>query len=517
MRLLPQLLAGGLALLQSLVAGTPVPEYFENAPVTRRDLSVQKVEAELGRVLSRGTTIFGPSDSGWDEAVERYNTFARPDIQIVVQPGKESDISRIVKYCNRNSIDFMVVNRGHAITSSVGTFKGLQIDMASLTNIDIQPDMKTAWFQGGTYDGQVMEVLWEKGYVATTGSCSCVGMMGPGLGGGHGRYEGLYGLISDNLVNLNVVLADGKEIRVNNKRHSDLFWAMQGAGHNFGIVTSFELKIYPRKVDSWHYHNYIWKQDQLETVFEELNKFHNNGSTPVLMGINFGLYMMDANVSDTEAILYWTFAYTGPAKDGEKLLKPFNAIPAVWDEQGDVPYPQIADIQGTGMKSPLCAPETTHITSTAGLKRYNITAQRNIYDLFNKKVAEHPEFKAARVVHEGYSNVGVRKRDSASSAFPFRDENHLMYFDAVIDEGSNLTEATQQFAAEVRDLWNAGQPERKPSTYVNYAGGGESLESLYGWEPWRLQRLRRLKAKYDPNNRFRFYNPIIPEGGKKGN
>lgn len=90
------------------------------------------------------------------------------------------------------------------------------------------------------------------------------------------------------------------------------------------------------------------------------------------------------------------------------------------------------------------------------------------------------------------------------------------YFDAVIDEGSDLTEEAQQFAAEVRDLWNAGQPERKPSTYVNYAAGGESLESLYGWEPWRLQRLLRLKAKYDPNNRFRFYNPIIPEGQNKG-
>ncbi|PLB52313.1 FAD-binding domain-containing protein [Aspergillus steynii IBT 23096] len=510
MKLVPQFLACGLA-LQQFVAGTPLPEYFDNTPITRCDLSVPKVGAELGRALSKGTMIFGPSDSPWDEAVERYNTFVRPDIQIVVQPAEELDISTIVKYCNRNSIDFMVVNRGHAITSTIGTFEGLQIDLSSLTNIDIAGDKKTAWFQGGTYDGQVMEVLWEKGYVATTGSCSCVGMMGPGLGGGHGRYEGLYGLISDNLVNLNVVLADGSEIRVNNERHPDLFWAMQGAGHNFGIVTSFELKIYPRQVDSWHYHNYIWKQDQLETVFKELNKFHDNGNTPVLMGNNFGMYRMNATVSDNEAILYWTFAYAGPAKDGEELLKPFNAIPAVWDKQGDVPYPQISDIQGTGMKSPLCAPETTHITSTAGIKSYNITAQREIYELFNRRVAEQPEFKTARVVHEGYSNAGVRKRDPASSAFPFRDENHLLFFDAVLEEGSDLTEAAQEFAAEVRDLWNAGQPERKPSTYVNYAAGGEALESLYGWEPWRLEWLRRLKARYDPHNRFRFYNPIITE------
>lgn len=96
MKLLPQLLACSLALLHSLVASTPVPEYFDNAPTTRRHLSVRKVGAELGRVLSRGTTIFGPFDSRWDEAVERYNTYARPDIQIVVQPAKESDVSRIV-------------------------------------------------------------------------------------------------------------------------------------------------------------------------------------------------------------------------------------------------------------------------------------------------------------------------------------------------------------------------------------------------------------------------------------
>ncbi|KAI0206087.1 hypothetical protein F4808DRAFT_455574 [Astrocystis sublimbata] len=85
--------------------------------------------------------------------------------------------------------------------------------------------------------------------------CDCVGMMGPGLGGSHGHNEDLYGLISHNLTNLNVVLANGTTIRVNSTSHADLFWGTQGAGHNFGIVTSFELKIHPRMVDSWHYHN----------------------------------------------------------------------------------------------------------------------------------------------------------------------------------------------------------------------------------------------------------------------
>jgi hypothetical protein len=61
-------------------------------------------------------------------------------------------------------------------------------------------------------------------------------------------------------------------------------------------------------------------------------------------------------------------------------------------------------------------------------------------------------------------------------------------------------------------MWNAGQPDRPKKTYVNYVQGHEweTLESIYGYEPWRLDRLRSLKAVYDPENRFRFYAPIIP-------
>lgn len=75
---------------------------------------------------------------------------------------------------------------------------------------------------------------------------------------------------------------------------------MQGAGHNFGIVTSFELKIHRRNLDTWHYHNYVFTEDKLEPFFEALNTFHNNGSTPVLMALNMGGFAMDPSISETE-------------------------------------------------------------------------------------------------------------------------------------------------------------------------------------------------------------------------
>lgn len=167
-------------------------------------------------------------------------------------------------------------------------------------------------------------------------------MMGPGLGGGRGRHQGLYGMISDNIRQLNPVLADSTAIRVNSTSYSDLLWGLRGAGHNFGIVTSFESNIFPRGPDTWHYHNYQWKGDVLVPFFNALNKLHNNGTIPVNMAINFGQFYINSSISETTPIISWTFAYRGSAKEAEKLLAPFNAIKPVWDIQGDVPYPEIS-------------------------------------------------------------------------------------------------------------------------------------------------------------------------------
>lgn len=408
----------------------------------------------------------------------------------------------------------MVVNRGHALTRTVAGFSGIQIDMKAMTRIVVQPDGKTAWMQGGTYNGAVIDELWEQGYVASTGSCSCVGMVGPMLGGGHGRYQGLYGLLSDNVVNLDVVLADGSAVRANaTNSHADLFWAMRGAGHNFGIVTRFEMHIHPRSdLPDWYYHNYVFAGDKLEALFEALNALQNNGTTPPLMALNEGIFTVDPAFGP-QPIIFWSFAYAGPAADAEDLLAPFSALGAAWEETGAVPLPGLAAVQKTGLEDELCAPGRTHVMATAGLQVYNASAQRAIYDLFARNVALHPALGATWVLHEGYSVEAVRRGDGDGSAYAQRDEHLLMLFDAGIADDAPLRGFVEAWAAETRELWNAGQPGRRPTTYMPYAAGDESLESMYGYEPWRLERLRALKAKYDPKNRFGYYNPITPARG----
>lgn len=120
------------------------------------------------------------------------------------------------------------------------------------------------------------------------------------MGGGHGRYEGLYGLAGDNIIEMKVVLADGSSITVSDKSNKDLLWAMRGAGHNFGIVTRLKLTIYPAKIKTWHYHNYYWSQDKLERVFRELNKLQDDGKTPPLLGVVFGQIYIDPSINRDE-------------------------------------------------------------------------------------------------------------------------------------------------------------------------------------------------------------------------
>ncbi|KAI0879960.1 FAD-binding domain-containing protein [Annulohypoxylon maeteangense] len=504
----------GLALLQAFVASSPlpldtVPHYFQKNPFTRREVPVTQIAKELGAIISSHSAIYLPSNSSFADVTHRWNTLAPPDIQIAVQPAEESDISKIVKYCNQNSLEFLAVNRGHGFTTSLSKFKGVQIDLKLLKSMTIQSDKKSALFQAGSWAHEVIPALWDKGYVTATGSNECVGIAGPALGGGHGRLEGLYGLVSDNIVHLNVVLADGSTISVNETSNNDLLWAMKGAGHNFGIVTSFKLKIYPIQSKTWHYHNYYWTHDKLEAVLKELNKIQDNGKTPVLLGASYGQISLNETLNKKEATLWWTFAYGGPAADAEKILSPFNAIEALSQEIGDVSYPEIIFPQGTSNAN--CVAGSLAI-ATSLLKTYNITAQRQTVDLFNKNLALYPDLaKSSRLYLEGYATKGMQDIDAASTAYPHRDQNHLIFFTTTVPKGSNLLEPAKTWAKDTWDLWNAGQPGQKPAMYVNYATGNdyESLESIYGYDSWRLERLRGLKNKYDPHNRFRFYVPII--------
>lgn len=125
-------------------------------------------------------------------------------------------------------------------------------------------------------------------------------VIGPALGGGHGLVQGLHGLTSDNILGMNVTLANGLAVTVSETQNADLKWAMRGAGHNFGIVTSMKMRLHPIETHHWVYKSYVFSGRHLDAIFERVNQLQQNGTGPVLMAGNFGMYMASPEASTKE-------------------------------------------------------------------------------------------------------------------------------------------------------------------------------------------------------------------------
>ncbi|KAK3292854.1 FAD binding domain-containing protein [Chaetomium fimeti] len=492
-----------------ILAGAIAPSSWQiegRSPPSK--ITAAEIIEQLGPQLSAASTIFGQDDDRWENATERWQAAYQPSFSVVVEPATEADVPVVVKYANAQGIPFLAANRRHGSTKTLGKLKnGIEISLSQLTAIEIAEDQESAFFEGGVWDGQVVDALWEQGFVTGTGSCACVSLMGPGLGGGHGRYQGFYGLIIDMLISMNVVLADGSTITVNETSHPDLWWAMRGAGHNFGIVTSFQAGIHRRTVDEWYIKEYVYTQDKLESLFAVLNEQQEDGGQPKEL-MNLALFTWDARWPEEPVIQVLTH-YVGTAEEAAPFLSAFDDVGPLHSEAQSLSYPAVLDATGTGLNSPMCQDGHTNMQFPFGLLKHNITATRQIYDYYSSVTTAQPLFNQSIVVFEAYSLQGVQAVDPDSSAFPHRDDNLLNDVLVTYDPDSSLDDEAVRIGKQITEFWAQGQPDRERHIYVNYAFGDEPLEQMYGSEPWRLERLRAAKAKYDPDNVFRFYNPII--------
>ncbi|KAL8768213.1 MAG: hypothetical protein Q9209_005522 [Squamulea sp. 1 TL-2023] len=398
---------------------------------------------------------------------------------MVVVPTTNQDVAATVKYANKHSIPFLAVNHGHGSSVDLNKLRhGVNIYIHNLDSITIAHDGASAELGGGVYADLLIKTLAEKGKVAATGACTCVGVAGAGLGGGFGRYQGLYGLVADNFLKMTVVTADGSIVTVNDRQNADLFWAMRGAGHNFGIVAGFKYKIYD-SVPMWYTVNYQYTHDKLDDIFTELNRLNNNGKQPGEV-ITYAVFAYNPGVSDKPVIIVAIW-YAGPELAALRYTRPFlNLQPALVSNQ-TVPYADLADAVGTGVNSPVCQPGMSAASFPVGTQKFNTTANHQVYDLYSDSLPVTP----------------------SSGARSCNLKDTLWRKCTVYAPFSISDDIAPQYGHQIRDLFHAGDGPGGPlNTYVNYAYGDETLEQMYGYEEWRIQKLRALKKKWDPYGRF---------------
>ncbi|KAL4912490.1 hypothetical protein BDW62DRAFT_216289 [Aspergillus aurantiobrunneus] len=460
------------------------------ARITSRD----DIRVDLAAQLSETAEIYFPEEDLFEEATARWSYYHPPNFTVVVEVAEEEDVAKAIRYANSEGLPFLAVNSGHGAISTLSELDhGMEIWMHKLNAVKIAEDGKTATFGGGIKSVDLIGALFQQGKQTVHGVCECVSYLGPALGGGHGALQGKYGLASDQFVSLNIATADGEIITVSEDgADEDLWWAMKGAGHNFGVVTSVTSKIYDVPNDGlWAYEQLTFTGDQVEELFQLFNELADFQPP----GFMVWTYLLRNPGLDPENPTYTAnFMREGVSEIEPEIISPFRELslrPAVIKTTGL--YTDIPMWINTNLNSKGCLRELDKARFPISFPRYDIQAQRELFDAFAEGVADDSPFNTSVVLLEQYSGQGVEAAPRESTAFAHRDD--LLLLAPVIAYRPDTPEAhsqAEEFGNQLRDILLKGSGSDELHAYVNYAAGNEGPESWYGYEPWRLEKLQEV-------------------------
>ncbi|TVY54562.1 FAD-linked oxidoreductase azaL [Lachnellula cervina] len=467
--------------------------------------------AQLAKQLSNTAQIYQPGTAAFNAAVLRWSNYSTPVANVVVVPGTENDVVQTVKFANQHSLPFLATNGVHGSITTLGKMtRGIEIHMSQLNSIVVAQDGSTATIGGGVMSKNLTDALWAVGKQTVTGTCECVGYMGPGLGGGHGWLQGRHGLVSDQYVSLNVVLANGSLITVN--EHSELFWAMKGAGHNFGIVTSVTSQIYDIQHPNYAMETLIFSGSKVEAVYALANQqWLTNGATMPVDLINWSYWYFDPTTDAEKPVIAMYLIQEGVNKVDAAHTNPFLKLGPISTESVSGTYRDLAAWTGISLSDTPCQKTgNANPRFPIYLKSYNPIAQGLVYELFREATtAANSPFGHALFMFEGYSQQGVKAIGQDATAFAYREDNLLVAPLLTYAPNGPATDAiASALGNTIRQILFQGSGETSLNTYVNYAYGDETPAAWYGSDQWRQNRLSALKEDFDPAGQFSFYAPI---------
>ena len=192
----------------------------------------------------RGTVI-EPADAAYDEARKVYNGMIDRKPRLIAKCTDAADVMAAVRMAKANGLRVSIRGGGHNAAGLGVCDDGLVIDLAPMKYVRVDPSSRTVLVGGGCKWSDVDHATHAFGLAVPSGIISSTGVAGLTLGGGMGHLTRKYGLTIDNLLSVDMVLADGSFVVASAEENADLFWAVRGGGGNFGIVTSFLFEAHP--------------------------------------------------------------------------------------------------------------------------------------------------------------------------------------------------------------------------------------------------------------------------------
>ena len=447
------------------------------------------------KISFRGELV-QPTDAAYESARKVYNGMIDKRPRLIARCVDVADVIAAVEFGRENGLLTAIRGGGHN-GAGLGTCDdGLVIDLSRMKGIRVDPATSSVRAEGGCVWGDVDHATHAFGMATPCGFISTTGVAGLALGGGIGYLTRRYGLTIDNLLGVDMVLADGSFVTANSKENPDLFWAVRGGGGNFGVVTSFEFRLHP--VNMVHFGPTFWALEDAANVLRAYRHFIKDAPEEV-SGFFAFLVIPPAPMFPThlhnKKVCGVVWCCTGSAEQVEASLKPMRTLGTpLLDHVGPAPFPAVQSLF-----DPLFVP---------GLQWY--WRADNFTELTDEAISRHVEHGSKlptmlSTMHLYPVNGAAQRVGKNDTAYSFREALFAEVIVGVDPDPAN----TEKITTWCKEYWEALHPYSAGGAYVNFMmeEGQDRVRATYRDN---YDRLAAIKKKYDPKNFFRVNQNIRP-------
>jgi len=442
--------------------------------------------------------VLAASDPGYDETRAIWNAMIDRRPALIARCLGVSDVLACVRFARQHSLALSMRGGGHNIAGLALAEGGLLVDMSLMRGVWLDPASRVARAQGGCLLGDVDRETQLHGLAAALGFVSATGCAGLTLGGGFGYLSRRFGWTSDGVRAMELVTADGRQVRASEKENPDLFWGLRGGGGNFGVVTGIEYELHP--VGPEIYGGPVaWRAESAAEVLELFRTLASEAPRELtLVGVMRKAPPAPWLAKDAhgQLIVMLLACYSGKPEDGEKLLAPLKALgKPVGDLLQRRPYVSLQNLldatQPKGRryywKSEYLPGITPELVAKQREHAERILSPHSAVIVFQLggAIADRPADHSA-----------VGNRDAAAVL------NVAASWEKPEDDAANVEWA--------RSTWRDMKRFSTGGTYVNFLTEDEPEDRVAAAYGKNLERLSRIKASWDPQNVFRMNKNIAP-------
>lgn len=445
-----------------------------------------------GQLLDPAHPEYHEARKVWNGAIDRYPA-------LIARCQSVSDVVTAIRFARDQDLLVSVRGGGHNVAGTAVCDGGLVIDLSAMKGLRVDPVTRTGRAEAGVLWGAFDRETQSFGLATTGGIVSHTGLSGLTLGGGLGWLMRKHGLACDNLLQADVVTAEGQFVSASATENEDLFWAIRGGGGNFGIVTSFKFRLHavgPRVLAG----PVVYAAEEGDSVLQAYREFVADApdelGTVVILRYAPPVPWLPAAIHGRPVVVV-DGCYAGPLEEAEKVMAPLRTLGhALADVLRPTTYVAHQGLFDAGV------PHGRHYY----WKSHNTGELTDgaISTLLDYAWKSRSRMSYTIIFHLGGA---VGRVSEEATAYSDRAARHAININAAWDasdvEGSTDVEWT-------REMWRALQPFSTGGVYMNFLGneGQERVRAAYGAA--KYQRLAALKQKYDPTNFFRMNQNIRP-------